>query len=228
VRRRLDLDTDKVHVIYPGISLDGFDPAPTPPKVATIGYLSRMCPDKGLDTLVDAFIELKHNERLRNARLRISGGMNPGDESFVEGLRRRLTETGCLDDVEFLGRFDRTARQAFLKTLSVLSVPEKQPVACGMYVIEALAAAVPVVEPAHGAFPELLQVTGGGLLYDPKDAHGLRGQLEKLLLDPDSADRLGKKAREAVLANFSAGRAGEQIVGLCEEVTEQLQRAEDG
>ncbi|MHC4440026.1 MAG: glycosyltransferase family 1 protein, partial [Planctomycetota bacterium] len=70
-------------------------------------------------------------------------------------IRQNLRSHGVIDDVEFLPDFDREARIAFLKSLSVLSVPEKQPVAYGLYVLEALAAGVPVVEPESGVFPEL-------------------------------------------------------------------------
>jgi glycosyltransferase involved in cell wall biosynthesis len=221
--QRLNLDADKLHVVYPGISLDGFAAAEAPPQVPTIGYLSRMCPSRGLDTLVDAFIELKEDARLKNVRLRISGGKNPGDEVFVEQLCQRLTENGCIDNVEFLPDFDRTDRQAFLQTLSVLSVPEKSPVAFGLYVLEALAAAVPVVQPAHGAFPELVEKTGGGLLYEPNNSKALAEMLRKLLLEPALAHAMGEKAGKAMLGSFSVEQTAAQIMSMCQQTTERFQ-----
>jgi len=81
------------------------------------------------------------------------------------------------DDVEFLSDFDLKAKLAFLQTLSVLSVPEKHPVSCGLYVLEALAAGVPVVQPESGVFPELLKMTGGGVLCEPNNAEALAAAL---------------------------------------------------
>ena len=108
-----------------------------------------------------------------SAKLRISGGRNAGDEPFLARLRDKLAAAGVLADVEFLQAFDRDAKLEFLRSLSVLSVPEAQPVAYGLYVLEALAMGVPVVEPAIGCFPETIAMTGGGVLYEPNTAERL-------------------------------------------------------
>ncbi|MHC4098019.1 MAG: glycosyltransferase family 4 protein, partial [Planctomycetota bacterium] len=50
MQQRLGLSADRVHVVYSGISLDGYESLQAEPKIPTIGYLSRMCPDRGLDT----------------------------------------------------------------------------------------------------------------------------------------------------------------------------------
>ncbi|GAH24126.1 unnamed protein product, partial [marine sediment metagenome] len=173
MQQRLGLASERVYVVYMGISLDGYQLRQTEPEIPTIGYLSRMCPGKGLDTLVDAFVHLKKNEKLKNAKLRITGGKMADDNAFLDKTRKRLSSCGLISDVEFLWDFDRNAKLAFLQTLSVLSVPEKQPVAYGLYVLEALAAGVPVVQPASGVFPELLEMTGGGLLCEPDNATAL-------------------------------------------------------
>ena len=77
----------------------------------------------------------------------------------------KLTE----DDVEFLEDFGGKEKLEFLKSLSVLSVPERKRVAYGLYVVEAMAAGVPVVQPRSGVFVELLEMTGGGILFEPGD-----------------------------------------------------------
>jgi glycosyltransferase involved in cell wall biosynthesis len=144
---RLGIDGTRIETVRMGLDIEGYAPAPTAPPVPTIGYLSRMCPERGLETLVDAFILLKANGRLKSAKLRISGGKSGSDEPFIERLRGKLAAAGVLPDVEFLGAFDGAAKRDFLQSLSVLSVPERQPVAYGLYVLEALASGVPVVEP---------------------------------------------------------------------------------
>jgi glycosyltransferase involved in cell wall biosynthesis len=220
MRQRLELASERVYVVYTGISLDGYELRQTEPEIPTIGYLSRMCPDKGLDTLVDAFVHLKKNEKLKNARLRITGGKRADDEIFLNRIRQHLSSHDLIDDVEFQPDFDYNSKSGFLRTLSVLSVPEKQPVAYGLYVLEALAAGVPVVQPSSGVFPELLEMTGGGVLCEPNNATALASAMEPLLLEPDYARQLGKRGRDAVFEKFNIEQTAEEMVRIYGEVTQ--------
>jgi len=163
---------------------------------------------------VDAFLKLKKNKKLRDAKLRIAGGKRSDDEAFLNRIRQKLSANGVIDDVEFLPDFDRDARLAFLRSLSVLSVPEKQPVAYGLYVLEALASGVPVVEPASGVFPELLEITGGGVLCEPNNVEALADAIGSLLLDPDKTKRLGEQGRAAVSEKFNIEQTAEQMVRI--------------
>jgi glycosyltransferase involved in cell wall biosynthesis len=219
MKERLGLDPGKTFVVYTGISLDEYEYHTNRPEVPTIGYLSRMCPEKGLDTLVDAFLKIKKNEKLRNTKLRIAGGSRSDDEAFLDKIRQKLHSNGIIDDVEFLPDFDRRARIVFLKSLSVLSVPEKQPVAYGLYALEALATGVPVVQPASGVFPELLEITGGGLLFKPNNVEALADALSELLLEPDKARRLAEQGRAAVCEKFNIDKTAEQIIRIYEQIT---------
>ena len=221
MQHRLGLGSDRVYVAYTGISLDGYESCRTGPEISTIGYLSRMCPDKGLDTLVDAFVILKKNEKLKDAQLRITGGKRADDQTFLNQIRQQLSSCGLIDDVEFLADFDSNAKLAFLRTISVLSVPEKQPTAYGLYVLEALAAGVPVVQPASGVFPELLEMTGGGVLCEPNNATALAAAMEPLLLEPDHARQLGEQGRDAVFEKFNIEQTARDLVRIYEGITQR-------
>jgi glycosyltransferase involved in cell wall biosynthesis len=218
MQQRLGLNADRVHVVYMGISLDGYELSQSAPEIPTIGYLSRMCSDRGLDTLVDAFVKLKKNEKLNNARLRIAGGRSNNDEAFISRIRQQLGVCGLIDDVEFYPTFDHDIKLEFFRTLSALSVPEKQPIAYGLYVLQALAAGVPVVEPQSGAFPELLQMTGGGILYEPNNPEALAAAIERLLLDPDYARQLGNQGRESVFGKFNIDQTAEEMMRIYEVI----------
>ena len=224
MRQKVKLDADRVRVGYVGISLDGYGLREREPDVPTIGFLSQMCSEKGLGTLVDAFVALKKNDKLKDANLRIAGGHNAGDEPFLKQIRGRLDFCGLSADVEFVTGFDRNAKQDFLRSLSLLCVPEKQPAAYGLYVLEALAAGVPVVQPATGVFPELLEMTGGGVLYEPKDASEPARSIERLLLDADHARALGRKGREAVFEKFDIKQTALETVRIYEEIIKQFPR----
>jgi glycosyltransferase involved in cell wall biosynthesis len=221
MKQRLRLNPDRTYVVYTGISTDEYKPRRNEPEVPTIGYLSRMCSEKGLDSLVDAFLNLKRNEKSRGTKLRIAGGKRSDDEAFLTEIRQKLRSRGVIDDVEFLPDFDHEARIAFLMGLSVLSVPEKQPVAYGLYVLEALASGVPVVEPASGVFPELLEMTGGGLLFEPNNVEALTNALSSLLIDPARARRLGEQGKAAVSEKFNIEQTAEQMVRIYGEIAQK-------
>jgi glycosyltransferase involved in cell wall biosynthesis len=137
-------------------------------------------------------------------RLHIGGSCGPADQTFVERLREQLRSERVLGEVEFHPNLDRAAKLAFLRSLSVFSVPARYGEAFGLYVIEALAAGVPVVQQRVAAFPELIDATGGGLLCAAEDPQALAEAIEELLLNPARAQALGKAGQGAVFERFSA------------------------
>ncbi len=211
---RLGLPADKMRVIHNGINLDGYEPAKHPPDSPALGFFSRMCRDKGLDALVDAFIALKKNNRIPNLKLSIGGGCGPGDEPFVKELRDKLHAKALLGDVDFHPNLSREEKQEFLRSLSVLSVPAQFGESFGFYVIEAMAAGVPVVQPRCASFPELIEITGGGITYEPADRETLAATLESFLHDPVKARKLGQAGREAVHEKFSIDTMAQGVAGL--------------
>lgn len=215
--QRLRIDKKKLHVIYTGIDPDKFSPPASPPTVPTIGFLSRMCFNKGLDILVEAFVLVKKNENLKNAKLKITGGKTKADIDFIERIEKKLAALDITKDVEFLPDFNERTRADFLNSISVLSVPEKKSAAYGLYALEAMASAVPVVQPATGVFNELLEITKGGALYQPNTPQALAEAIKPLLLDPQRAFETGKKARQAILDNFNINQTAESIVKLYED-----------
>lgn len=222
LRARLNLRLERLHVVHDGINLSGFEVLRPPSGIASqrapvLGYFARMCQDKGLDTLVEAFIHLKNRGKVPRLKLHIGGGCGPGDEPFVKSLRVRLAEAGFIGEVNFSPNLSRAEKLAFLQSLTVFSVPAMYGEAFGLYVIEALAAGVPVVQPKTAAFPEILAATGGGVLCEPGDARALADGLEALLLDPDRARALGETGRQAVAEKFTAEVMARETLRAFEE-----------
>jgi glycosyltransferase involved in cell wall biosynthesis len=87
-----------------------------------------------------------------------------------------------------------------------------------LYVIEALAAGVPVVQPWTAAFPELIEATGGGVLCAAGDAPALAEALEELLLDPARTRALGLAGQRAVSERFSAEAMARATLALYVEL----------
>jgi len=222
MEKRLQLPPDRMRVVFNGINLEGFSPEPQSaplnrdhPPLPTLGFFARLCREKGLEKLVAAFLLLKKRGRVKNLKLRAGGSCGPADQVVVDELRGRLEKAGVAGDVDFVPNPSRAAKLDFLRSLSVFSVPATYDEAFGLYLIEALASGVPVVQPAHSAFPEIVQATGGGLLCDAHDVGALAGAIESLLLDPARALALGEAGRKAVAEKFSVETMAAQVAGLC-------------
>lgn len=211
---RLNLPASKVHAIHNGIELDGYAPATTAPAAPTIGYLARFAVEKGIRTLLNAFIALKKMPGMANARLRLAGSLTPTEQNLFDELKATAAKAGIANDVDFLPNVSREEKVKFLQSLSVLSVPAAYGESFGLYVLEALACGVPVVQPSNAAFPELLAATGGGILCEPNNADDLARKLAELLGQPAVAKALGETGRRAVQEKYGIDSVARELADL--------------
>jgi glycosyltransferase involved in cell wall biosynthesis len=231
--RRLGLSPERIRVVPNGISLEGYAPPArqvgggspaarggSPGFPRQIGYFARMCRDKGLDLLVDAFLALRKRGRVPGVRLRLGGGCGPADEPLVSDLEQRIARAGLAEDVDWVKNPDRQAKLQFLSSLTVFSVPARCGEAFGLYVIEALAAGVPVVLPRLGAFVELVEHTGGGVLCVPDSAGSLAGVLEELLLDESRRAALATAGHASAHRDYGVSSMAGHLLEVFEEVRE--------
>ena len=212
--KRLALPAERWCVVPNGISLEGYHAAGSAAEPPALGFFARMCPEKGLDMVVEAFIEIRKRGRVPRLQLRIGGACGPGDTAFVNRLKQRLAAAGLAGDVEFHPNLSRAEKLAFLRSLTVFSVPALYGEAFGLYVIEALASGVPVVQPRVAAFPELIAATGGGVLCEPGSVGALAEAIEALVLDRARARALGEAGRRAVEKSFSVRAMAEGMAGV--------------
>jgi glycosyltransferase involved in cell wall biosynthesis len=211
----LGIPRDKIDVVYPGINLTGYEgPAPSGDGPLTVGYLARICPEKGLHVLVEAFDRLKRRPGLPPCRLRAAGYLGPRDQPYLADLRARVAQQGWAADFEYVGEVDHAGKVAFLRGLDVFSVPTTYREPKGLYLLEAWACGLPAVQPRHGSFPELTDLTGGGLLVEPQDPDGLADGLERLLLDVGERRKLGESGRAAVRQRFHAAAMAESTAAV--------------
>jgi glycosyltransferase involved in cell wall biosynthesis len=212
----LEIPRERIHVVYPGLNLAGHG-GPRPPANGAppaVGYFARICPEKGLHVLAEAFCLLQRAPGAPPARLRVSGWLGENHRPYLEEVRRRLHEAGLGDRFEHVEAPDHASKVRFLKGVDVLSVPTTYREPKGLYVLEALANGVPVVQPRHGSFPELVEATGGGLLVNPDDPHDLAAGLRRLLEDAAHRTELGRKGQEAVRARFHAAAMAEETLAV--------------
>lgn len=198
-----ELPAERFHVVPLGLAEPHrFHRQREPQERPTIGYLARICPEKGFHRMVDAFLQLRELPGMEGVRLRAGGWLGSTNLDYYEAELRRLEAAGARDAYERVDLPDRESKIDFLHTIDLLSVPTVYEECKGLYVLEALAAGVPVVQPAHGAFPELLEATGGGRLVPPGDSAALAEAMRELLLDRDARERLGAEGRARVTSNM--------------------------
>ena len=184
-QKQLKIPAEKIKVIYGGICLDGYEKSSLSFDPPVIGYLCRMSEYFGLGILVDAFIQLKKGGRFKDLRLHLTGGYSSDDKSFVNSQIKKIKRNGLEGDVQIFKDFGKDSRVEFLKALTLLSVPVPTGEAFGAYQVEALAAGVPVVQPNVGCYPEFIETTGGGVIYDPNTSDRLAETIASLLENPE-------------------------------------------
>jgi glycosyltransferase involved in cell wall biosynthesis len=206
----------KIEVIPPGLNLSGYGPKPSYREdwraPCVLGFFARICPEKGLHQLAEAFHILLEDKTLPPIRLRAAGYMDSADRWYLENIEHQLAAWGIADRFEYAGELDHAAKIAFLQSLDVLSVPTVYHESKGLSILEAFAAGVPAVLPRHGAFPELLEATGGGELCEPLNPAALAQALKNMILHPAQAQAAGRKAQQIVRERYNAEGMAKQML----------------
>lgn len=204
MRGRLGLERGRIEVVHNGIALDGYQPAEQPPSPPTIGYLARMTREKGLYILLEAFFMLALELGDNVTRLRIAGTATAGDEPFINQMKQRVANVKLESRVDWLPNITREEKIDFLRGLTLFSVPVTYPEAFGLYVIEAMACGVPVVQPEAASFPEIIAATGGGVCVRPRHVASFALAWRDLLADPARRNEMGRAGRLGVEKRFTA------------------------
>ena len=217
-QKQLKIPPEKIKVIYGGISLDGYLKSPLSFDPPVIGYLCRMSEYFGLGILVDAFIKLKQDSRFQDLRLHLTGGYSGDDKSFLNAQMKKINQNGFGQDVQIFKDFEKDNRVQFLKSLTLLSVPVPSGEAFGAYQVEALAAGVPVVQPNVGCYPEFIEATNGGVLYEPNTGEHLAEAIARLIEDPEKVRKMGAEGHDVVMERFSMEAMAKNIARIYEDV----------
>ncbi|QVL30915.1 glycosyltransferase family 4 protein [Telmatocola sphagniphila] len=212
----LKLHASNLKVVYPGLKLTGHgrprEFRQEPPY--TIGYFARICPEKGLHILVDAFIELRKTPSAPPSKLKISGWLGGNQKDYFAAQMKKIEAAGLTAEVEYLESPTHRSKLDFMCSIDVLSVPTTYREPKGIYILEALANGVPVVQPEHGSFPELIAATRGGLLVPPNDPAGLAKALHRILSDATLRNQLAESGKKAVFEHFTAEKMARDTLAV--------------
>ncbi|MFH0759813.1 MAG: glycosyltransferase family 4 protein [Bacteroidota bacterium] len=222
MKQKMDLAQEKLQTVHIGVDPAGYRFKAVSEKGRNIGFVSRMCHENGMDILVDAFLILKRKKGFEDVGLVLTGGSTGDDRKYLHDIRLKLREHGVMDQVDFHEDFEEEGLRAFLDKVTMVSVPVRNGEAFGIYLLECMVSGVPVVQPALGAFPEIIGLTGGGVVYPSNTPEALAGSLEGLLSDPGQLDRLSKQGAEGVKRHFHIDIQATQMVAVYENAIRLL------
>jgi glycosyltransferase involved in cell wall biosynthesis len=215
----------RIEVVRIGIHAGDFHRGARERPYVTLGYFARIAPEKGLHLLAEAYRRLRTEYGLDGVRLEAAGYLPPEHRHYLESIERQMQEWGYGGEFHYRGTVDRDQKIAFLAGLDILSVPSPYREPKGLYLLEAMASGVPVVSPAHGSFPEILDKTGGGLLFEPNDAASLAEKLALLVRDRELRAALGERAFDGVRAHYTAAQMVDETLAAYERLRSEQRAA---
>jgi len=209
----LGIPREKIRVVPLGINPPGFElREPDRNGPFTIGFLGRIAPEKGLHVLAEAYRLLRQSGELPEGKLEAAGYMAADCKSYLEAIQKRLKDAGLGGEFQYRGVIDRAEKIAFLRRLDVMSLPATYDEPKGVSLLEAMACGVPLVQPRRGAFTEIVEITGGGLLVQPDDPQSLADGILRIAKDPALAEELSANGFQGVREHYTAAHMADKLL----------------
>jgi glycosyltransferase involved in cell wall biosynthesis len=211
--RYLGIPDHKIEVARVGVSTEGYRASPVaraPADKIRIGYFARIAPEKGLHLLAEAYRMVRAEEP--GCTLEAAGYLAPEHTAYLDGIERQLKQWDL--PFHYHGVLDRAQKIAYLERLDVLSSPTVYADPKGLFVLEAMAAGVPFVEPRHGAFGEMADRTRGGILVEPHNPESLAAGLLRVIRDHDLRAELAGNAYRGVREHYGVEQMASQTAAI--------------
>ncbi len=218
MKKRMNLSDDQLKTIHLGVDSEDYEFVSVREKPRNVGYISRMCHKDGFDIVVDAFIELKKKPGFGDVKLIATGGSTGDDAKFNKEQKQKIRENNLQEDFEIYPEFEGKEVNGFFKKVQIISVPVRIGEAFGMYLLEAMVSGVPVVQPALGAFPEIIESSGGGVTYMPNSPKKLAETWAELLNDQDRLEKLSISGYDGTCKKFNIHSHTKEIITLYESL----------
>jgi glycosyltransferase involved in cell wall biosynthesis len=215
----LGIPRDKIHVVPLGINMQGYEMRRREShRPFTIGFFARIAPEKGLHVLAQAYEQLRSKNVIPEARLEAAGYIAPEHRNYLSDIERRLQQAELGDEFNYRGVVDRDGKIAFLQSLDLLSVPATYNEPKGIFLLEAMACGVPVVQPRRGGFTEVVEKTGGGLLVRPDDVADLADGILRIYKEPALGETLGEHGFHGVRKHYTVGLMADRALEVYKNV----------
>jgi glycosyltransferase involved in cell wall biosynthesis len=222
MRDYLRIPESKMRVAPLGVNVKDFVPGPrVRHSPFTIGYFARIAPEKGLHNLAEAYRILRNDKGLPPSRLVAAGYLPPEHKPYLAQIAGKLDAAGLGDEFVYRGTVDRSRKIQFFHDIDVLSVPSPYHEPKGLYLLEAMACGVPVVQPNHGAFPEIIERTGGGVLSRSDAGADVADAIHGLWKEPARAEQLGRAGAEAVRRHYTVTHMADAVLKAYQDAQRQ-------
>jgi glycosyltransferase involved in cell wall biosynthesis len=216
----LGIPREKIRVVPLGIKLQGYEKRKRESsRPFTVGFFARVAPEKGLRVLAEAYRHLRADGRIPEARLEVAGYLAPEHKSYLSDIEQAMKDSGLGAEFNYHGVLDREEKISFLRKLDVLSVPATYNEPKGIFLLEAMACGVPVVQPRRGAFTEIVEKTGGGLLVEPDSPESLAKGILMIYREPALGEMLGQSGFENVRRYYSVAQMADRALEVYESIT---------
>lgn len=187
--KRLGVSDERILRIRQGIPQRGPDTRPYTPSSPhrndglRLLYLGQVTRHKGVDTLVDAVLDIARKGH--SVTLRIHGAQMDGPE-----VLRRIRDQQHGETIRIGGSLDRAGVQEALEWADVLVAPSRWYENSPNVILEAFLAGIPVVTSNHGGTAEMVRHNTDGLLFEPGNVRSLSTALARLIEEPDLLQQL--------------------------------------
>jgi len=186
-----------------------------PPEDRYVLVMSRLHPKKGLEVLIDAFVEVVRFSEFSTWQLVLAGD---GAVDYVSSLKRKAKATDAGRSIHFPGWLDGKDKQAFLRRASLLVLPSFQE-NFGLCVLEALSNGTPVLVSPHVNLAETIAAAGAGWIADVnKDA--LAKTLKEALSSESELTKRGQ-AGEELSKLFGWPQIAVELVSLYQRIVSE-------
>lgn len=208
------ISSDNFSIIPLGFDAGTFVAGEKDNKAPSLGYFCRINSQNGFDKLVDAFILLKKENSLPGLSLHVSGGYTGDDKPFIADQIRKIRTNNLSSFVRLYPWHQGNGKEDFFRNVHIMSVPVRKHDGYGLYILEANGAGVPVVQPATGAFPEIIEITGGGVTYFPDTIENLSEAIKQLFNDNKLRQKLSEDGKVNVRSRLSLDIMSEGLSGV--------------
>lgn len=197
---------------------NGIDPSEVPgqsekenkPHETIILSVSNLIESKGIDLNIEAISKIIN--KCSHLKYYIIG-----DGPEKRKLQSMAIELGLANIIIFLGRISHEEVLHYMMEADIFSLPSWNE-GFGVVYIEAMSCGKPVVACQGQGIEDVIKHNENGILVKPRDVDSLATELNRLIVQPEEAKLIGKKARETVLSKFTWENNAKQTIKLYEEV----------
>ena len=212
LRERFPDCADRLHRIYNGLNLAEFRRADfsfTPPLIVAIG---RLIAKKGFADLIRACRLLMERGKLFRCEI-------IGEGPLEEELHKQIVQLDLQDCVDLTGAKPQHEIKEYLAVGSAFVLPSVVDPDGGMdnlptFIMEAMAAGLPVISTAIGGIPEMVIQNETGFLVPPGDIAALARAIERLFDEIDLGRQLGERGFERAKELFSIEKNVRELSAL--------------